>query len=107
MFDTRHGNKIIKDKMKIKYDGRQDKMNAKCNKPSASPTRRTPSATSNNHHPSKENTKCYKQLHHPSKENTEFYKHVRHPSKENVECYRNRGPSTSQESSIPNVTQAQ
>jgi hypothetical protein len=53
MFDTQHGTNIIKEKMNIKYDGRKNKMNTKCNS-------RTPSATSNNHHSSKEKTKCYK-----------------------------------------------
>ena len=75
-------------------------MNAKCYKPSASFARKTPSATSNNHKPSKENTKCYMQVHHPSKEYTKTYLQVRHPSKENAKSYNNRvPPSTSQETS--------
>ena len=86
--------------MYIKYDDRQEKMNAKCYKPSASFARKTPSATSNDHNPSKENAKCYMQVHHPSKENTETYMQVRHPSKENAKSYKNRvPPSTSQETS--------
>ena len=77
-------------------------MNGKCYKPSASSAKITQNATSNNHHPSKENTKCYKQAHHQNKENAKLYKQVRHPSKENAKSYKNRRPpSTSQESSIP------
>lgn len=99
-FDTPRGIEIIKDKMYIKYDDRQEKMNAKCYKPSASFARKTSSAASNDHNPSKENAKCYMQVHHPSKENTETYMQVRHPSKENAKSYKNRvPPSTSQATS--------
>ena len=99
-FDTPRGIEIIKDKMYIKYYDRQEKMNAKCYKPSASFARKTSSAASNDHNPSKENAKCYMQVHHPSKENTETYMQVRHPSKENAKSYKNRvPPSTSQATS--------
>ena len=43
--DPPRGFEMIMDKMNIKYDDRQNKMNDKCYKPSASSARRTASAT--------------------------------------------------------------
>ena len=59
--DPPRGFEMIMDKMNIKYFDRQDEMNDKCCKPSASSAWRTASATSQVHHPSKENSKCYQQ----------------------------------------------
>ena len=85
--DPPRGFEMIMDKMNIKYDDRQYKMNDKCYTPSASSARRTASATSQVQHPSKENSECYQQ---------ELQPQV------NAECYQQRASSSaSQESSVP------
>ena len=85
--DPPRGLEMIMDKMNIKYDDRQYKMNDTCYTPNASSARRTASATSQVQHLSKENSECYQQ---------ELQPQV------NAECYQQRASSSaSQESSVP------
>ena len=100
------GFEMIQDKMNIKCDVWQDEMNTSCCKPSASSARRTASAKSQVHHPSKKNVESNQQVHHPSKENSECYQQECHPRADD-KCYQQRAPpSASQESSVPKHNRA-
>jgi hypothetical protein len=93
------GFEMIKDKMNIKCDVWQDEMNTNCCKPRASSARRTASAKSQVHHPSKKNVESNQQVHHPSKESSKCYQQECHPRADD-KCYQQRAPSSaSQESS--------